>query len=147
MNIKSKIKGIEFKTLIFILLFNVVIILLIFFCESILFNVFYRNYQIKKINTIVEEFRTSKEDTYILADTLSYENEVCMSVVDSNNIVFNFNTSQKGCLLNKKNAMTIEIMNNFINSNNQSTYKKIFNPITKTKGILYGFKNRRYIKF
>lgn len=140
MNIKKQIKGIEFKTLIFILIFNIGIILLLWFCESIVFNLLYRNYQINKLNEIVEEFDTSNRDTYILAEQLAYDNEVCISVIDDNYVSFNYNTLQKGCLLNKNNRFVNNKITKFINSNARSDYYTIINPHTNTKGILYAVK-------
>ncbi len=141
MNIKSKVKGIEFKTLLFILIFNISIIILIWVFESLFFNSLYRNYQIKKLNNVIETYKDSKDDIYILSEKLAYENEICISVIDNNNISFNFNTLQQGCLLGKNNSNVNKKINNFINNNVSSDYYKINNPITNTKGILYAFKS------
>lgn len=140
MNIKNRIKGIEFKTLIFILLFNIGIILLVYICEGLFFNILYRNYQINKLNSIVEEFSDSNTDTYILAEKLAYDNEVCISVIDNNYISFNYNTMQNGCLLNKNDKLINQRIKKFIRSNDNSEYYNIINPNTRTKGILYSVK-------
>lgn len=140
MNIKKRIKGIEFKTLMFILIFNIGIILLLWFCESIVFNLLYRNYQINKLNEIVEEFDTSNKDTYVLAEQLAYDKEVCISVIDNNYVSFNFNTLQKGCLLNKNNRVIDNKITKFIKNNDKSDYYTIINPYTNTKGLLYAVK-------
>ena len=140
MNIKKKFKGIEFKTLLFILAFNVSIILLIYLSELFIFNVLYKNYQINKVNNIVNEFNNSKDDVYVLAENLAYDNEVCISVINDNMVTFNYNTMQNGCPLNKKNKFISEKINNFVSSSNDSEYYRITNPMTKTKGILYAVK-------
>ena len=140
MNIKKRIKGIEFKTLMFILIFNIGIILLLWFCETIVFNLLYRNYQINKLNDIVEEFDTSNKDTYVLAEQLAYDKEVCISVIDNNYVSFNFNTLQKGCLLNKNNRVIDNKITKFIKNNDKSDYYTIINPHTNTKGLLYAVK-------
>ncbi len=140
MNIKRSFKSIEFKTLLFILLFNLGIILIIYLSGSFIFSQLYRNYQIKSLNSIVEEFRTSKKDTYVLAETLAYDKEVCISVVDGNHISFNYNTLLNGCLLNKGNKQINNKINDFIKSNSTSEYYKIVNPISNNRGLLYAFK-------
>ena len=140
MNIKKKFKGIEFKTLLFITIFNIGIILIIYLSELFIFNVLYKNYQINKVNNIVEEFNNSKEDVYVLAENLAYDNEVCISVINENMVSFNYNTMQNSCPLNKKNKFINNKINNFINSDNDSEYYRITNPMTKTKGILYAVK-------
>lgn len=141
MNIKKKFKGIEFKTLLFILAFNVSIILLIWVCESFIFDALYKSYQINRLNDMVEEFNESNEDVYVLSEKLAYENEVCISVVDNNLVAFNFNTMQKGCILNKKNTTISKKVEDFIKSESLSEYYKVKNPATNSKGLLYLFKN------
>ncbi len=140
MNIKKNSKGIELKTLKFILIFNLSIILIIWVCELVVFDMMYKNYQIKKLNNIVKEFNETKEDTYILSERLAYDQEVCISVVDDNLTFFNFNTLQNGCLLNKGYNVINDEIRNFINSEKISEYYHVKNPTTKTKGILYAFK-------
>lgn len=140
MNIKKKIKGIEFKTLLFILLFNIGIIIVLWFCENIVFNSLYKNYQIKKLNNIVEEFSNSYEDTYVLAEKLAYENEVCISVIDNHYVNFNYNTMQKGCLLNRNNKEINSKINEFIKGEEKSTYYKIYNHKNATNGLIYAYK-------
>ena len=140
MNIKKKFKGIEFKTLLFITVFNIGIILIIYLSELFIFNVLYKNYQINKVNNIVNEFNNSKDDVYVLAENLAYDNEVCISVINDNMVTFNYNTMQNGCPLNKKNKFISEKINNFVSSSNDSEYYRITNPMTKTKGILYAVK-------
>ena len=66
MNIKNKLKGIEFKTSIFILIFNISIILIVWLSETLIFNLLYRNYQINRLNSVVNKLENTKEDTYIL---------------------------------------------------------------------------------
>ena len=140
MNIKKRFKGIEFKTLLFITIFNIGIILIICLSELFIFDVLYKNYQINKVNNIVEEFNNSNEDVYVLAENLAYNNEVCISVINNNMVSFNYNTMQNGCPLNKKNKYINDKISNFVGSNKESEYYKITNPMTETKGILYAVK-------
>ena len=137
---KNNFNGIEFKTLIFILLFNVGIILVICLSEGILFGLLYKNYQINKLNNIVEEFQNAKKDTYVLAEQLAYDNEVCISVVNNQYVAYNFNTLQVGCMLGKNNEKINKKITKFINGNDLSEHYSIFDSNTRTKGILYAFK-------
>ena len=141
MNIKKQIKGIEFKTIIYILVFNISIILIMWICEAFVFNAVYKTNQIKKMNNIVTELNSSEENIYTLAENLAYDNEVCISIIDEDNAIINFNTLQPGCLLNKNNKTIRNYVKSFLNSNNVSNYYKIDNPITNTKSILYAVKN------
>ena len=137
---KSNFKGIEFKTLIFILLFNVGIVLLICLSENFIFNQLYRSHQISTLNDIVEVFQTTKKDTYILAEELAYDNDVCISVVDNNYVKYNFNTLKTGCMLNKNNEKINNKIINFIKGNDNSEHYILFNSETKTQDVLYAIK-------
>lgn len=137
---KSKFRGIEFKTLIFILLFNVGIILVICLSENLIFSLFYKSHQISKLNNIVEEFQNTKKDTYVMAEQLAYDNEVCISVVNSNYVAYNYNTLQVGCMLGKNNEKIESKMTKFIESDEISQYYSVYNNDSKTKGLLYAFK-------
>lgn len=134
-------KSIKFQTLFFILAFNIGIILLVYLSGILVFSALYRNYQIKALNSVVEEFKTSNKDTYVLAETLAYDKEVCISVVDDNYISFNYNTMLKGCLLNKGNKVVNNKIAEFIHGNSINEYYKIVNPKNNNHGLLYAFKN------
>jgi len=124
----------------FILIFNIGIILLLWFSENIIFSLLYINYKINKMNNIIEEFNFSNKDTYVLAEQLAYENEVCIKVIDNNYVAFNFNTLQKGCVLNNNDKIINNKIKKFILSDKASDYFNITNYKTDTKGILYAFK-------
>ncbi len=107
---------------------------------SVGFKTLYKKFQIKKLNEIVSIYTQSNEDTYILSEKLAYDNEVCISVLNEDNVTFNYNTMQNGCMLNNKNKSLNKIINNFIDSQDISNYYQIFNPMTRTNGILYAIK-------
>lgn len=109
-------------------------------CEQILFNQLYKSYQISKLNDAVKEFQNSQNDVYILAEKLAYENEVCISVIDDNYVSYNYNTLQRGCLLNKNNDKVNKIITNFISSESINENYRLYNSETKTQGIIYAFK-------
>ena len=137
---KSRFKSIEFKTLIFILLFNVGIILTIYLTEGLLFNQLYKSHQIRKINNIVEEFQNTNKDTYVMAEKLAYDNEVCISVINNNGVSYNFNTLQVGCILGKNNKKINNKIKDFINNIDKSRHYNVYNSETKTPGVIYAIK-------
>ena len=93
-------------------MFNVGIILVVCLSEGFIFQRLYRTHQISKLNNIVEKFHNTKKDTYVLAEQLAYDNEVCISVVNNNYVAYNFNTLQVGCILGKNNEKIINSTNN-----------------------------------
>ena len=137
---KNKLKGIEFKTLLFILLFNIGIILVFGISELIVLEKLYKSHQINNLNSLVETFKNSKQDTYVLAEKLAYDNEVCISVVDKNYVTYNFNTMQKGCMLNKGYEKVNRKINDFLESNDLSKEYRMTNQQTNTLGVIYAIK-------
>ena len=135
----NKLKGIEFKTLIFVLIFSISLILIFWICETKVFDLFYKRYQINKLNNIISEYKTSNKDIYVLSEELAYNNEVCISVIDNQNININYNIMQTGCLLNNSTVVS-KVIEKFRSSDVESDYYKLYNPKTKTNGILYAFK-------
>ena len=89
---------------------------------------------------MVSIYTQSNEDTYVLSEKLAYDNEVCISVFNEDNVTFNYNTMQNGCMLKDRNKTLNKIINNFISSKDISNYYQIFNPLTRTNGILYAIK-------
>jgi len=116
------------------------IILVICLSEGLLFSLLYKNHQIDKLNNIVEEFQNTRKDTYVLAEKLAYDNEVCISVVNNHYVAYNYNTLQVGCVLGKNNEKIDKKITKFINSNDTSAHYSIYNTDTNTKGIMYAFK-------
>lgn len=89
---------------------------------------------------MVSIYTQSNEDTYVLSEKLAYDNEVCISVFNEDNVTFNYNTMQNGCMLKDRNKTLNKIINDFISSKDISNYYQIFNPLTRTNGILYAIK-------
>ena len=107
---------------------------------SVGYNTLYKKFQIRKLNEMVSIYTQSNEDTYVLSEKLAYDNEVCISVFNEDNVTFNYNTMQNGCMLKDRNKTLNKIINNFISSKDISNYYQIFNPLTRTNGILYAIK-------
>lgn len=124
----------------FILLFNVGIILVLCFTENFIFSQLYKNYQIKKLNSIVQNFENGKQDVYVLAEKLAYNNDVCISVVDNNLVSYSYNNLKPGCMLGKGNISIDKKISGFIKGKSKSEYYRIYNSETKSRDVLYGIK-------
>lgn len=132
-----KIKNsIELKTLFLILLFNVGVIIIFYFCQIFAYSYYYKKYQINNLNNIINIIKNSKEDITLLAKKLAYEKEVCIEIIDENNINYYFNNRQNGCNLNNKNVKNI--INNFINDDKILEKYNIYD--NEIGGLLYGLK-------
>lgn len=137
MNIKNRSKSIEAKTLLYILAFNVGMIILFWCCEVIFFDVFYKNYKSNQVKSVANSILNANEDVYVLAEKMAYKNEVCISVVNDNFVSYNFNTMKVGCELNNNNELVSKKMNEFYKSEDSFKSYRIYG---KNEGLLYGVK-------
>ena len=100
MNIKNKIKNLQdkktsfsLKTLGYLVLFSLVIILFLWMFQVIFLQISYEHYQLKNMNTIVksiEESNLNNLDEVLL--TLAYQNSVCIEYEASNGNTVSYNT-------------------------------------------------------
>ena len=151
MNTKSKYKSIEFKTLIFVLIFNIGIVLFFWSCEQIFFNVFYKSYQTNNIKEAISEIKSSNEDLYVTAEKVAYSKEVCISIIDDDYLVYNFNTLKRGCELGNNNNRVKEKINEFISGNKDSKSYRFLLKNTKTESttesLMYALKSKNKYVF
>ena len=121
--LKKKYNSFNVKTLLYLILFSLGIVLFLWLFQIIFLQVSYEHYQLKEINAIVKKIEeTSVED---LDDTLLY---------------LAYNTMQTGCGLSK-NIKNINILKNELKENEEDKKGiKLINPANRTKAYLYGLK-------
>ena len=138
MNTKNKYKTIQFKTMSYLIIFSIIILIVMWAFQILFLKTYYEIYQIKSLNNIVNEL---KINTYTVneLETLAYNNDICMEYVIENKSYL-FNGLNKDCLLNKKNNTIKKILNNFISKNQYKEMIKLNNPINNSKSILYNIK-------
>jgi signal transduction histidine kinase len=152
LNIKNKIKkyisnfkieknSLSIKTLFYLILFSLGIIVFLWIFQVLFLQLNYEKYQIKEINNIVSEI----EDTSLveLDDkllNLAYENSVCIEYETYYGNVIKYNTMQTGCGLDKNINNINTIKNNLKNRNSSKSGVKLTNPESNTKAYLYGLK-------
>lgn len=145
MNTKNNYKTIQFKTMSYLIIFSVLILIIMWAFQILFLKTYYEIYQIKSLNNIITEL---KQNTYTIneLETLTYNNDICMEYV-YNGKSYIFNSHNKDCILNNKNNNIKKILNNFINKNTNKEMIKLNNPLNNSKSILYNIKlsNNEYI--
>lgn len=139
MKLKSKVSSINFKTLIYLILFSVTILLFLIISQNLLLKFSYEKYQERKIKNISKAiYHYQEEEIVQRLESIAYENSVCIEYfLDSNDTIL-YNTLMVGCGLNKNNSQIANIVNQIRHSTKSIEYVKLVNKVSDTKAILSG---------
>lgn len=145
---KKRKTSIQAKTLIYLLVFNVVIILLLWICQAWIFDFYYEKEQISNMDNIVASIKDANENELdSLLQDISYQNEVCILVIDDYGNYSSYNTNMKGCALKNENTKVQELMVNFINADADFKAYQFVNDDKQVAALLYGLKNNNQYTF
>lgn len=145
---KKRKTSIQAKTLIYLLVFNVVIILLLWICQAWIFDFYYEKEQISNMDNIVASIKDANENELdSLLQDISYQNEVCILVIDDYGKYSSYNTNMKGCALKNENTKVQELMVNFINADADFKAYQFVNDDKQVAALLYGLKNNNQYTF
>ena len=145
---KKRKTSIQSKTLIYLLVFNVVIILLLWICQAWIFDFYYEKEQISNMDNIVSSIKDANEtELDNLLQDISYKNEVCILVIDDYGKYSSYNTNMKGCALKNENTKVQELMVNFINADANFKAYQFVNDDKQVAALLYGLKNNNQYTF
>ena len=133
-----KKSNIQNKTLKCLIIFSSIILLIMWASQILFLTLFYERYQINNLNKVVFKL-TKNTHTIDEIETIAYKNNICIEYLTDNN-VYVFNGLNNNCILNSKSKSVINIINNFIEKNNNKEIIKINNPTNNAKSILYNLK-------
>lgn len=143
LNIKKKIKfnSIKFKTLGYLSLFSIFILLLFWELQMVFLDVLYEKYQIKDMNNMAKEiYDADSSSLRLLLNELVYNNSVCIEHLSSDGVSTLYNDKSTGCLLGKRNSILSEYKNELIESGEELKAIKFVNPDYESEALLYGIK-------
>ena len=140
MNIKCKLKSINYKTLSCLTLFSVGILILLWVIQVSFLKVFYEKYQEKSLISLANElYYTKDSELKTKMDSLTFDTNTCIAFVDKIGNIEYYNNKTKGCMLGKGSTLDKYIME-INNSNEDLKPIKLINPINKSQSLLYGVK-------
>ena len=97
---KRKKTSIQAKTLIFLLIFNVVIIGLLWFSEIAVLDIYYEKEQVEVMNHIANSIKNTNDVEMITKlQDIAYQNDVCMLLTNDSEILGGYNLNMNGCVL------------------------------------------------
>ena len=133
-----KKSNIQNQTLKCLIIFSSIILLIMWASQILFLTLFYERYQINNLNKVVFKL-TKNTHTIDEIETIAYKNNICIEYLTDND-VYVFNGLNNNCILNSKSKSVINIINNFIEKDNNKEIIKINNPTNNAKSILYNLK-------
>lgn len=134
-----KNSSIKFKTMFYLILFSVFILLLLWESQLLFSSFLYERYQINDMSKLASEI--NKKDAEVLPDYLKnvvYNNNVCIEYVDSFGNAILYNDASTGCLLGRSNKELNEYKEELYKSGEKTKAIKLVNPDFESYALLYG---------
>ena len=137
--LKRKISSINFKTLLYLVIFSITILLLLLLSQNILLKFSYEHYQENKMGEIVRNIRKFSSDELVTElEGVAYDNGVCIQYSLSSGDRILYNTLMVGCGLNKNNSQITDLINDIMESGKITSNIKLINSVSDTKALLSG---------
>lgn len=137
---KLKTRSLRLNFLIYFLLFSIIILIFLYFFQILFLNSYFKMNQAnnldKTLSTIKKEFK--KKDSALDLETLSENNEVCISVIANDEVIY-YTKYSKRCLDSNKKQIA-SIGESFINSGKNSLKVELSDKYNDRKLLLYGKK-------
>lgn len=139
---KNKRKySIQSKTFIYVLVFNVLVIILFWFCQISIFDIYYEKYQIDILNKLATNIQNNPEASIIEAlEEAAYNNDVCITVTNESEYLAKFNTNMEGCVFKENNSTVQKMISSFIASKTNAKTYKFINEDRHIAAMLYALK-------
>ena len=137
----KRITSIRNKTLQYLVLYSIIILLITWLSQIVFLKYFYEKYQINTLNKVVK-ILTSKSHTNSEIEKIAYDNNICIEYIFNNNVYY-YNSLNNKCIINDQK--TNIIIKNFINNSSSKDIIKLTD--NNKKSILYNLKlsNNEYI--
>ena len=131
--------SIRVKTLFYLVLFSVFILLLLWGTQLVLSNYLYEKYQISDMNKMAEEISdTDYEDLHEYLSKIVYNNAVCIEFIDEYGRKTLYNDASTGCLLGKGNKALLKQKRKLYSSGKDMDAIRLVNPDYESSALLYG---------
>ena len=137
-------KSLASKIWEYLIIFSVAILMSLWLFQVIFLKSYYRTIKKKNIisiaNSISENYNSETIDDLI--DKMTFNNNVCIEVINKSNMFYSSNNQSKSCIINKdiNDKLYIDKKISFINSNNNDFEFETTNPRFKNQTLIYGKK-------
>ena len=132
------------KIWLYLIIFSIVILMSLWLFQVIFLKSYYRWMKTRDINDIVNNISQSynSESFDDILDSLTFNNNVCIEIIDNSGLLYSSNSQIRGCLIDKdvNNLKYIEKKSAFIKSNETIFKYETTNPKFKNETLIYGKK-------
>ncbi len=144
MNTRTRLKelgnSLHFKTLEYLIVFSISILLLLWLVQIVFFKIYYEKYQINYMNELVEKIINIDNTNVIESmDDITLDNNICLEYMDYYGNTYYYNNKISSCLLGHNKIIDEELIK-FKQSGEETSFEKILNPINNSVSLLYGIK-------
>ena len=144
MNTRTRLKelgnSLHFKTLEYLIVFSISILLLLWLVQIVFFKIYYEKYQINYMNELVEKIINIDNTNVIESmDDITLDNNICLEYIDYYGNTYYYNNKISSCLLGHNKIIDKELTT-FKQSVEETSFQKILNPLNNSVSLLYGIK-------
>ena len=94
-----KKSSLGFRTFLALSIFVVFVLFLVWFIQIKFLDVSYENYQLDKINTVVDKIKQTDDLSSLDLESYAFENNICIEIIDGE-LTIRYNYRMMGCLFN-----------------------------------------------
>lgn len=143
-----KNNSIRVKTLFYLILFSIFILLVLWGIQLVMSNFLYEKYQMRDVQKIAKEIsNTDDEDLHDYLSEIVYKNAVCIEYINEMGVSTLYNDASTGCLLGRNNKILLKYKNDLISSGKDIKAINLVNPDYDSSALLYGIEvdNNGYV--
>lgn len=141
MSIKNKKLDVNTKTLIYLIVFSITILLFLHVFQITFLNYFYERYKTNEIKGIASQISALKPAELSQGlHNIAYENNICIEHRSEYLTTKRYNNLIPGCVFNTNNRDLTNYQLQFAESKNKQSYIKIVDPEYNVKALLYNVK-------
>lgn len=135
---KLKTRSLRANLLIYFLVFSAIILSFLYFFQIIFFNTYYKINRTNILEQTVSQIEKNynKKNREDILNTLSIDNEVCIQIIDDDNLVY-YSDYYRHCA-GKDDAGLKEIKEEFMKSKNKYLKLEFINIAYNNKSLVYG---------
>ncbi len=135
---KLKTRSLRANLLIYFLVFSAIILSFLYFFQIIFFNTYYKINRTNILEQTVSQIEKNynKKNREDILNTLSIDNEVCIQIIDDDNLVY-YSDYYRHCA-GKDDAGLKEIKEEFMKSKNKYLKLEFINNAYNNKSLVYG---------
>ena len=132
--------SLHFKTLEYLIVFSISILLLLWLVQIVFFKIYYEKYQINYMNELVDKIINIDSTNIIESmDDITLDNNICLEYMDYYGNQYYYNNKISSCLLGRNKIIDKELVK-FKQSGEETSFEKILNPINNSVSLLYCIK-------